>query len=176
MVMLLVPDLVRFRILRHPCPDKLVGIQRVGDVLVPGVHLGGKQRFYIAVLEDVPVGRDDDEPEHFLLLDGSNAVADLGDLLAGGVGSKHDFAALQIPIRRAVLRLDNTCLDNVRHQRAGSDEVRYDLTVCRDGSFIGAVVAVMGKAQAAHIPTPDIYGFINGGSVQNEQLITKTSG
>ena len=29
----------------------------------------------------------------------------------------------------------------------------------------------MGKAQAAHIPTPDIYGFINRGSVQNEQFI-----
>ena len=29
----------------------------------------------------------------------------------------------------------------------------------------------MGKAQAAYIPTPDIYGIVNRGSVQNEQLI-----
>ena len=29
----------------------------------------------------------------------------------------------------------------------------------------------MGKAQAAHIPPPDIHSFVNGGSVQNEQLI-----
>ena len=29
----------------------------------------------------------------------------------------------------------------------------------------------MGKAQTAHIPPPDIHGFVNGGSVQNEQLI-----
>ena len=29
----------------------------------------------------------------------------------------------------------------------------------------------MGKAQAAHIPPPDVHGFVNGGSVQNEQLV-----
>ncbi len=29
----------------------------------------------------------------------------------------------------------------------------------------------MGKAQAAHIPPPDIDGFVNGWSVQNEQLV-----
>ena len=29
----------------------------------------------------------------------------------------------------------------------------------------------MGKAQTAHIPPPDIHGFVNRGSVQNEQFI-----
>ena len=29
----------------------------------------------------------------------------------------------------------------------------------------------MGKAQTAYIPPPDVHGFVNGGSVQNEQLI-----
>ena len=29
----------------------------------------------------------------------------------------------------------------------------------------------MGKAQTAHIPPPDIHGFVNGGSVQNKKFI-----
>ena len=32
----------------------------------------------------------------------------------------------------------------------------------------------MGKAQTAHIPPPDIDGFVNGWCVQNEQLIGLT--
>ena len=119
------------------------------------LHSFGKSR-HIAV-----------QPIHILLEIGCFLCKFIGR----NIGSKHDFAALQIPIRRAVLRLDNTCLDNVRHQRAGSDEVCNDLTVRRDGGFVGAVVAVTGKSQAAHIPPPDIHGFVNGGSVQNEQLI-----
>ncbi len=67
--------------------------------------------------------------------------------------------------------MDNTRLDDVRHQTAGGDEVRNDLTVCRDCSFVGAVIAVFGKSQSTHIPPPDIHGLVNGGSVQNEQLI-----
>ena len=67
--------------------------------------------------------------------------------------------------------MNDTGLDDVCYQRAGSDEVCHDLPVCRDSGFIGAVVAVMGEAQAAHIPPPDIHGIVNRGSVQNEQLI-----
>ncbi len=67
--------------------------------------------------------------------------------------------------------MDNTCLDDVRHQTAGGDEVRNNLTVCRDCSFVGAVIAVFGKSQSTHIPPPDIHCIGNGRSVQNEQLV-----
>ena len=61
------------------------------------LHSFGKSR-HIAV-----------QPIHILLEIGCFFCKFIGR----NIGSKHDFAALQVPPGRAVLRLDDTCLDDV---------------------------------------------------------------
>ena len=160
-----IPFGIRFCVIGDSGPYKLIGIECVRDILI--IQRGLDE----AVLEDVPVRGRDDQAIHLLLLDGGDAVGNFLHSLGGRIGTKHNLSGLQIPIGRAVLGLDDTRFDDVGHEAARGDEVGHDLAVSGDGGFIRAIVAIAGKAQAAHIPTPYIDRFSDGRSIQNQQFV-----
>ena len=81
------------------------------------------------------------------------------------------FSRINIPIGRTVLGRNDTRLYDVRHQGAGGDKVSYNCAIRRDCGFVGTVVAFLGKTKSAHVPTPNIHGFINRRCIHYKQFV-----